>query len=129
MDCVLGGSNSADTTVIRNMLWGQSQGLISPGCPRGRLGHARRETFPTPHPAFLCLPHLGITFKDCGLVRASGLGRARVGSWRWYHGLGATGAGIFQGSCTFSHYAAGGWFPLPHPSPVPKHTSSPVLPQ
>lgn len=27
----------------------------------GGLGHPPRETFPTPHPAFLCLPHLGIT--------------------------------------------------------------------
>lgn len=61
MDCILRGSNSADTTVIRNMLWGRSQELISPGCPRGGLEHLPKETFTRLHPAFLCLPCLDIT--------------------------------------------------------------------
>lgn len=128
MDCILRGSNSADTTGTRNMLWGRWQELISPGCPRGRLGHPPRETFPTPHPAFLCLPCLGIAEILQGLWTCEGfwfgqsmdvLSRLRSnGGWRGY----------LPGLLHFLLLHCKGLVPFAPSLAVPKHTSSSVLP-
>lgn len=102
MGCIWRGSNRTDTTGIRNVLWEWSQALISPGCPWG----GNRETFLALHPAFPHLPYL--SFKGCGLGRGPVWAEQVLGA--------GGGAGILQGSCTFSCSAAGSGslFPIPH---------------
>lgn len=105
MGCIWRGSDRTDTSNIRNVLWEWSRAWISPGCPLG----GNRETFLTLHPAFLYLPYLSTTFKDCGLVRAPGLSRTCVGSRRWDWNI----PGFLHPLLSYSWV----WLPYPHPSP------------
>lgn len=123
------GSNSADTTVIRNTLWGRSQELINPGSllaiPEvgwGTLPGKPSRHLIQPFFAFLTLASPR-SFKDCGFVRVSGLGRTCVGSRRYYHGLGAMWGWYLPGLPYLLLFLL-----LSHPSPCPNMSSPAVLP-